>query len=80
MNLHELVQLPHGEATKRIKEAGKWDEDATKEVKQYTISYSLTSEQEDIVYARSLPEAIKKIKDNSDIMDIASNFVVKEIA
>lgn len=26
MNLHELINLPHGEANKKIKEAGKWDE------------------------------------------------------
>lgn len=71
MNLHELVNLPHGEAAKRIKAAGKWDELSGKDEHKWQVKYSVTCtyDDNDTVLARSEHEAFNKISENKDILD-----------
>lgn len=81
MNLHELVQLPHGEATKRIKEAGKWDEWAGKEECKWEVKYTVTYtyDDEDTVLARSEQEAFNKVCENKDLLDSYSFVSAKKV-
>lgn len=79
MNLHELIELPHGEATKRIKAAGKWDEYQGEVVREFHISYKLTSLEDFVVDARSPSEAIMKLNSGLSLNETAENVFVKEI-
>lgn len=79
LNVYDLVKLPHGEAVKRVKQAGLWDENVGQEIKSYHIEYTMKETDEEIVEARSLSEAIQKIKDNMDAHIEVTDFIVRNI-
>lgn len=80
MNLHELVNLPHSEATKRIKAAGKWDESKVEsdgEEREWIVSVDVDYRENETrriqVTATSYDEACEKAVDKAhedyDVID-----------
>lgn len=85
MDLHKLVELPHGEATKRIKAAGKWDESKVEsdgEEREWIVTVHVDYKEYETrriqVWALSYEEACEKAEDEAhDDYDVITAEAVK---